>query len=103
MLGLMIGRFLISVHGYLKILGRGIGQFVVIAIVLILFLGPIFAVILASLIGGAVVANLLGAGTWLILTMFWVFVMLIGVYVAPNVQPQISRALSQMLSGPEEE
>jgi len=85
------------VHRSLHALGKNIGQLVLIALAIGLFIMPLGTILIASLFAAAYVGNLLGGGTLVTFFLFWIPVVLTGLYVAPHVQPQLGAAFSELL------
>jgi hypothetical protein len=82
--------------------GKIIGQLAILALVAGLFIAPVLAMFTASFYAAFGFAHLIGAGVFGGFVLFWVFAGLIGWYVSPNVQPQISNAMSALLRSEEE-
>ena len=96
-MGVLIKTALLTLHHGLQAIGRAIGQLASILLGVGLFLASISAVIAASMYMAVGVAKLSGGGSFVIFLLFWVFVSLIGWYVAPHVQPKIREALRALL------
>lgn len=85
------------VHHGLEAIGSQIAIVAKLVLVAILFFAPLFAVVFGSLVAGVEVAGLVGGGDFVGFLLFFVFVGVIGVYVSPHVQPQISKAIMALL------
>jgi hypothetical protein len=98
-MGALAKRALVTLHHGLEGIGPWVAQLTVIALVAILFLVPLFAMLIGSFFMAFCVERLIGGGAFLIFAMVWVFIGLIGWYVSPHVQPQISEAMKALLKG----
>ncbi len=87
---------------WLTAAGKIIGQLTILALVTGLFIAPVLAMLTASFYIAFGLAHLIGAGVFVGFVLFWVFVGLVGWYVSPHVQPQISNAMSALLRSEEE-
>jgi hypothetical protein len=100
LLGIAMGRLMKIfhlIHRSLDAIGKIIGQLVVLVIAISLFIAPLAALVTGSLFAAAEVSNLIGGGIWLTLSLFWVFVGLIGFYAGSHALPQISAAIGELL------
>jgi hypothetical protein len=82
--------------------GKIIGQLTILALVAGLIIAPVLAMLMASFYAAFGFAHLIGAGVFGGFVLFWVFAGLIGWYVSPHVQPQISNAIWALLRSEEE-
>jgi hypothetical protein len=96
-MGVLVKTFFLTLHHGLQAIGRAIGQLASIALGVGLFLVSISAAIAASMYMAVGVVKLTGGGAFVIFLLFWVFVSLVGWYVAPHVQPKIREALRALL------
>ncbi|HXP02878.1 MAG TPA: hypothetical protein VN808_02085 [Stellaceae bacterium] len=96
-MGALARRTLLILHQSLQGTGRFAAQLTILALVALLGLAPVFILLMASLYGAYGVVSLIGGGAFVVFLVFWVFVGLIGWYVSPHVQPQISEALKALL------
>jgi hypothetical protein len=87
----------LSVHHGLEAIGTAIAQITKLALVALLFAAPLFAAIFASLFAAVEVGRLIGGGAFVAFVLFWLFIGLVGFYVAPRVQPQIRKAMAAVL------
>jgi len=88
---------LVGLHHGLQAVGRAIGQVTRFALVVLLFVASLVAFLAASFVATAGVGQLVGGGPLVLFLLFWVFVGLIGRYVAPHVQPQIRKAIIALI------
>ena len=82
--------------------GKIIGQLTILALVAGLIIAPVLATLTASFYLAFGLTHLIGAEAFVGFVLFWVLVGLIGFYVSPHVQPQISNAMSALLRSEEE-
>ncbi len=82
-------------------IGKLIGQLTILALVAGLFIAPVMAMLMASFYIAFGLAH--EAGGFVGFVMFCALTGLIGWYVAPHVQPQISNAMTALLRSEEEE
>ena len=96
-MGALAKTLFLTLHHGFQAIGRAVGQLASIALGIGLFLASISAVLAASMCAAVGVVKLTGGGAFVIFLLFWVFVALIGWYVAPHVQPKIREALRALL------
>jgi len=86
----------ISAHG----IGRFFGLLTLFGMVLVVFAVPIFAAVMVALYLGVTVAKFLGFGIVVGMLFCSIFIAIIGIYISPYVQPQITAALHALLVAP---
>jgi FtsH-binding integral membrane protein len=84
-------------HRSLDRIGRAVGQLTVFVLAISLFIAPMAAMIFGCFFAAFGVEYLTGGGVALTFVLFWLFIGLIGGYVTPHVQPQISAAFIALL------
>jgi hypothetical protein len=90
-------KILLTLHHGLEAIGGLIGPLIIMALVLGLFIALVLAMLRVSLYAALGIADITGGGIWVVLPMFCIFIGLIGWYVSPHVQPQISGAMMALL------
>jgi hypothetical protein len=88
-----------ALHRGLEVLGKAIGEITVLALVVVLVAGPVFATIAVSMIAAGELKSIVGGGpiatTILVMAFLGAFSFFAGVYVAPHVP--IGKAVGALL------
>ncbi|MGA8551553.1 MAG: hypothetical protein WB678_15090, partial [Stellaceae bacterium] len=84
-MSVLVKTLFLTLNRWLQAIGRVIGKLASIVLGIGLFLASISAVIAASMYMAVGVVKLTGGGAFVSFLLFWVFVSLIGWYVAPQV------------------
>ncbi len=88
---------LLALDHALQAIGRLVGQLTALALIVLLFLAPVFAMLLGCVYAAVGVEKLTGGGAWVWGPLFWVFIGVIGWYVSPHIQPQIGGAMTVLM------
>ena len=91
---------LLAVHRGLHGVGSSIAKLCVLALVAVLFFVPVFAMLLASVFGAVWLGGITGRPDLVWVIAFFVIMGLIGSYIAPYIQPQITAAIRALLAEP---
>lgn len=89
-----------ALHRGLTATGELIGRLSALLLVLLLFVAPVLAMLMASLYAALAVTNLIGAASFFGYVLFLFFIGFIAWYVGPFIQPQISKAMRALLEEP---
>ena len=83
-------------HQSLDAIGNYVGQITLYFLAVALLVAPICALLIGSGFAAINASNFLGGGPMVTVFLFFVFVGLVGVYVAPHTLPQIGAAFSEL-------